>query len=110
MRPLKPTTRLVPANGTRLTSRLSPGSNRIAVPAGMSKRLPRALSRSNWSAALASKKWKCEPTCTGRSPLLETLRMVTGRSGLSSISPGSGISSPGIRGSIGNFSESGRAE
>ena len=54
---LKPKTTRAPAIGTSWTSRVWPGSKRTAVPAGMSSRKPRALSRSNVSAALVSKKW-----------------------------------------------------
>ena len=50
-------TRRMPASGTSVTSRLWPGSKRTAVPAGMSRRMPRACSRSNCSAALVSRKW-----------------------------------------------------
>jgi len=38
---------------------------------------PNAAARSNASARLTSKKWKCEPTWTGRSPVLRTLSVVT---------------------------------
>ena len=41
---------------------------------------PNAAARSNSSAGLTSKKWKCDPTCIGRSPELRTLSVVTGRS------------------------------
>ena len=63
-----------------LTSRSSPGSNRVAVDDGMFRRNPKAAARSNSSARLTSKKWKCDPTCIGRSPALRTLSVVTGRS------------------------------
>ena len=53
----KPNTRRLPANGTRLTSRVWPGSKRTAVPAAMSSRQPRALARSNCRAGLVSAKW-----------------------------------------------------
>ena len=46
-----------PAYGTRSTSRVSPGSNRTAVPAGRSSRWPYAARRSNRRARLASAKW-----------------------------------------------------
>src|SRR5581483_7715516 len=57
MRCWKPNTRRLPANGTRLTSRVWPGSKRTAVPAGMSSRHPRAMLRSNCRAWLVSAKW-----------------------------------------------------
>ena len=41
---------------TRVTRRASPGSKRTAVPAGMLRRIPKALARSKRSARLASKK------------------------------------------------------
>ncbi len=44
-------------SGTSVTSRVWPGSNRTAVPAGMSSRWPRAAARSNCSAGLVSAKW-----------------------------------------------------
>ena len=39
------------------TSRVWPGSNRMAVPAATSRRMPRALARSKESAGFVSKKW-----------------------------------------------------
>ena len=45
---------------------------RTALPAGMSSRIPLARSRSKESAGLVSWKWKCDPTCIGRSPVLVT--------------------------------------
>src|SRR5262249_38302540 len=59
---LKPITRLLPPRSTRSTSRSSPASKRIDWPDGTSRRMPSAASRSNSSALLTSKKWKCEPT------------------------------------------------
>jgi hypothetical protein len=56
VRPFIPLTQRFPAIATRSTVRRSPGSNRTAVPAGMSSRVPKAASRSNSRAALASKK------------------------------------------------------
>jgi len=44
----------------------------------MFKCWPKAAARSNSRARLTSKKWKCEPTCTGRSPVLRTFSAVTG--------------------------------
>jgi hypothetical protein len=46
-------------------------------------------------------------TCTGRSPLFDTLSVVTGRPALSSRLPGSAISSPGIRGGMERVREGG---
>src|SRR5262249_22522116 len=45
-----------PAMATSLTVFVSPGSNRTAVPAGMSRRMPYAIVRSNDSARLVSTK------------------------------------------------------
>ena len=70
---------------TRSTSRGMPGSNRTDVPAGTASRCPQAAARSKSSAAFASAKWKCEPTCTGRSPVLRTVTVSTGRPALISI-------------------------
>ena len=47
----------VPPNSISLTSLLSPGSKRTAVPAGTASRLPKDAPRSNSSARLVSKKW-----------------------------------------------------
>ena len=52
----KPIAWRLPASATRRTSRFWPGSKRIAVPAAMSRRKPRASARSNFSAGLVSKK------------------------------------------------------
>src|SRR5262249_39801727 len=46
-----------PAIGTSRTVFVSPGSNRTAVPAGMSRRMPCAAFRSNMRAAFVSTKW-----------------------------------------------------
>ena len=46
-----------PASSTSSTSRLCPGSKRTAVPAGIFRRMPRALARSKARASLVSKKW-----------------------------------------------------
>src|SRR5438105_3198121 len=40
----------LPASATNCTSRVWPGSNRTAVPAAMSSRMPRDFLRSNFSA------------------------------------------------------------
>src|SRR5690606_13956844 len=55
--PWKPKTSPRPARRTRVTSRVWPGSKRTAVPAGMSRRKPRAAGRSKRKASLTSKKW-----------------------------------------------------
>ena len=54
--PLPEHTVLAPPMSTSVTPRLSPGSNRTEVPAGMASRRPYARSRSKRSAALASMK------------------------------------------------------
>src|ERR1700693_780419 len=54
--PWKPTTLRSPAKGTRRTRRSSPGSKRTAVPATMSRCVPRAEARSKISASLVSAK------------------------------------------------------
>ena len=45
IRPANPNTRLLPLKSTNSTSRLCPGSNRTAVPAGIFKRMPRLAAR-----------------------------------------------------------------
>ena len=52
-----PRTMRSPAISTSATVRTSPGSNRTAVPAGMSRRRPVATARSNSSARLVCAKW-----------------------------------------------------
>src|SRR5262249_20860957 len=54
--PRKPCTMRLPAYGISATSRRWPGSKRMAVPAGMSSRRPRAAWRSNKSAGFVSAK------------------------------------------------------
>src|SRR6185437_733812 len=49
-----PNTVLLPLSGTSRTSRDWPGSKRTAVPAAISSRMPRALSRSNFRPLLVS--------------------------------------------------------
>src|SRR5207244_7912208 len=51
---LKPITRRLPPSSTRSTSRSLPASKRIDCPAGTSRRVPSAASRSNSSARLTS--------------------------------------------------------
>ena len=69
---LKPITRPVPPNSTSSMSRSSPASKRIDCPDGTSRRIPNVAGRSKSNARLTSKKWKCEPTWIGRSPVLRT--------------------------------------
>src|SRR5690606_10834149 len=95
-RPWKPTTRRSPASRTSVTVRVCPGSKRTAVPAGMSSRHPSAACRSNTSASLVSWKWYCEPTWTGRSPVLATTSVIRSRPALISISPSAVSTCPGI--------------
>ena len=49
--------------------------------------MPKAAGRSNSRERLVSKKWKCEPTWIGRSPVLRTFRVTVGRPALISMSP-----------------------
>ena len=72
----------MPPIATSSTSRVSPGSKRTAVPAAMLSRMPYAAARSNASQRLTSKKWQCDPTCTGRSPRLLTSMRRVGPSGV----------------------------
>src|SRR5262245_19384599 len=58
--------------------------------------MPKARARSNRRARLASKKWKCEPTWMGRSPVLATVSWVVRRPTLASMSPSPSRYSPGI--------------
>src|SRR5690606_9972022 len=53
----KPNTRPAPPSRSSVTVRVWPGSKRAAVPAGMSRRKPRAAWRSKASASLVSWKW-----------------------------------------------------
>ena len=54
---LNPYTSRRPPYGTSDTSRVEPGSNLTAVPGAMSRRMPRAKSRSKRRAGFVSKKW-----------------------------------------------------
>src|SRR6476469_5900386 len=101
-RPLKPNTRRSPASATNSTGRCWPGSKRTAVPAAICKRMPMAALRPNTSAVFTSKKWKCEPTWIGRSPLLATTSVNVARPSLMAMSPSSSRYSPGIMGASGN--------
>src|SRR5437867_958571 len=94
--PLSPQTRRAPASSTSVTLFSSPGSNRTAVPAGTLRRMPNAFARSNESARLTSKKWKCEPTWIGRSPVLLTVSSIVRRPSFATTSPSASRYSPGI--------------
>src|SRR5262249_34341292 len=85
-----------PPIATSATSRVSPGSNLTAVPDAMFKRMPYAAARSKARQRLTSGKWKCEPTCTGRSPVLATSSLRVGRPALISIGSHASKYSPGI--------------
>src|SRR5438270_14061207 len=58
--------------------------------------MPKALARSKRRARFASKKWKCEPTWMGRSPVLATTTSAVSRSWLATMSPSASRYSPGI--------------
>src|SRR5437867_342126 len=83
---------------TSSTSRVSPGSKRTAVPAGTFNRNPYAAARSKARQRFTSKKWQCDPTCTGRSPRLVTSSRRVGRPAFNSMSPSARKYSPGIIG------------
>ena len=55
--PRNPTASRLPAISTSRTVRVWPGSKRVAVPAGMSRRKPFVAARSKLKAGLVSKKW-----------------------------------------------------
>src|SRR5262245_24949355 len=59
-------------------------------------RIPKAAARSKRSALLASKKWKCEPTWMGRSPVLATTSSTVRRPSKATTSPSPSRYSPGI--------------
>src|SRR5215470_9369097 len=92
----RPITSRAPPIATSSTSRVSPGSNRTAVPDAMFRRMPYAAARSKTSHRLTSRKWKWEPTCTGRSPVFETAIRRVGRPALISIGSLASQYSPGI--------------
>src|SRR5690606_39964817 len=71
--PSQPYTSPPPARRTSAICRVWPGTKRTAVPAGISRRNPRAAWRSKRNASLASWKWEWGPTWTGRSPGLATV-------------------------------------
>ena len=75
VRLFRPVNSLRPPKVTSVTSFQAPGSNRTAVPAGISSRMPKAAARSNSMALLTSKKWKCEPIWIGRSPVLRAFNV-----------------------------------
>src|SRR5690606_11589860 len=91
----RPGTRRAPASGTSTTSRSTPGSNRTEVPAGMSRWRPHAAARSHSTPGLTAARWKCEPTCTGRSAALLTVIVMRSRPGLRGTAPSPGMTSPG---------------
>src|SRR5262245_48214370 len=95
-RRFRPITFRAPPIATSSTSRVSPGSNLTAVPDAMFKRMPYAAARSNARQRLTSGKWKCEPTCTGRSPVFTTSSRRVGRPTLISIGSWASKYSPGI--------------
>ena len=78
-----PGTRRRPRRATAATSRDTPGSKRIDVPDGMSRRKPWAVARSNSRAALLSGRCRCEPIWIGRSPVLTMTRVIRSPSGRS---------------------------
>src|SRR5436190_18297415 len=96
VRPLSPNTRRAPASSTSVTRFSSPGSKRTAVPAATLSRMPNACARSNRSARLTSKKWKCEPTWMGRSAVLVTVSSTVRRPWFATTSPSPSTYSPGI--------------
>src|SRR5262249_21364587 len=95
-RRFRPITSRRPPIATSSTSRVSPGSKRTAVPEAMFRRMPYAAARSKIRQRLTSGKWKWEPTCTGRSPVLATSSRRVGRPSLISIGSRSSKYSPGI--------------
>jgi hypothetical protein len=70
------------------------------VPAATLSRMPYAAARSNASQRLISKKWQCDPTCTGRSPRLLTVIRRVSRPAFSSIGSDARKNSPGFRNSL----------
>src|SRR5690606_290211 len=62
----------------------------------MSSRLPSAAALSNSSALFTWANSKCEPTCTGRSPVLRTRSVVRSRPGFSTTGSPAGTISPGL--------------
>jgi hypothetical protein len=79
----------------------TPGSNLTAVPEAMFNRMPYAAARSNTRQRFTSKKWKSEPTCTGRSPVLAMVSRLVGRPALISIRSSTRNYSPGVTASPG---------
>src|SRR5262249_51116091 len=94
-RRLRPITSRVPPIATSSTPTVSPGSNLTAVPDAMFRRMPYAAARSKTRQRLTSRKWKWEPTCTGRSPVLATSRRRVNRPALISIGSRASKYSPG---------------
>src|SRR6266851_4535685 len=99
VRLFSPVSSLRPPNVTSETSFQAPGSNRTAVPAGISSRMPNAAARSNSMALLTSKKWKCEPIWIGRSPVLRAFNLTERRPALRSMLPSAAVTRPGCSGS-----------
>src|SRR4051812_33756834 len=62
----------------------------------MFRRIPYAAARSKPRKRFASKKWQCDPTCTGRSPRLLTVIVRVCRPAFSSIGSDASRYSPGI--------------
>src|SRR4051812_25886213 len=62
----------------------------------MSRWNPRVAARSNSRARLTSKKWKCEPTWTGRSPVFVTSTSRISRPSLQRMGSSESTYSPGI--------------
>src|SRR5262245_44475821 len=62
----------------------------------MLSRMPYAAARSNASHRLTSKKWQCDPTCTGRSPRLLTSIRRVGRPAFNSMGSAARRYSPGM--------------
>src|SRR5215468_9024693 len=58
--------------------------------------MPNACARSKRSALFTSKKWKCDPTWIGRSPVFATVSCAVRRPAFASMSPSSSKYSPGI--------------
>src|SRR5215510_11709237 len=95
-RRFRPMTSRAPPIATSSTSTVSPGSNLTAVPDAMFRRMPYAAARSNERQRLTSRKWKWEPTCTGRSPVLATSIRRVGRPALMTMGSLVRRYSPGI--------------
>src|ERR1700683_1727276 len=93
---LKPMMCFLPPYSTSSTSFSSPGSKRVASPPGRFRCMPIAWRRSNSSARLTSKKWKCDPIWMGRSPVLRTFSLHVRRPTLISTGCSQRSHSPGL--------------